>query len=625
VRALDGVRGAAVIGDVLFHGGYLRGGYLGVDLFFVLSGYLITSLLLAETANDGRVNLFAFWARRARRLLPALVLVLAGVAIYASVLAAPTELGRIRGDAIATLAYVANWRFVFSGFDYWAQFRAPSPLGHTWSLAIEEQFYILWPLVVVVVTRWWGRADRRPEAVARRVFLTAAGAAVGLVAWSAYLWVRTYDTMRIYYGTDTRAPAILAGAALAAWMAWRGPVRARGRRRALEAMAVGAVVVLAIAWTRGDGAWLYHGGLLACALAAVVVLAAASHPDRGPIARLLTLRPLVALGVISYGIYLFHWPIFVVLDPARTGLDGWRLFVVRCAATLAVAIVSYVLVERPIRSQRVLSVRARLLSPVVATGLVVGLIGATAGATAQGSPAPTRERVIRQVAVATREHATRVLVVGNSIASSLATDGLSRLTTEPRTEVVDDGIYSCDFPPTPLVRDAHVDQPSKPIDCSANWKMVVGTFHPDIAVLVLGDVHEQRYLYGEHWVSACDPEFVPHFLDALDRGVATLGSHGARVVLTTSAYANSLGGEATNRPIRALTRCGNSLLRAFAAQHTLPLVDLQQLVCPDGDTCRQSLYGASLRPDGMHYAGAGAELVGAWMLRQLGIAAVARA
>jgi hypothetical protein len=308
-----------------------------------------------------------------------------------------------------------------------------------------------------------------------------------------------------------------------------------------------------------------------------------------------------------------------VLDSARTGLDGWRLLAVRCAVTIAVAGASYVIVERPIRSQRALSVRARVLTPVVATGLIVGLIGATAGATAQGNPPPTRQKVVRQAAVATRTHAMRVLVVGNSIASSIASDGLGHLTTEPRTEVVDDGIPSCDFPPTALVRDAHTELPSKPIDCSANWDMVVGAFNPDIVLLVLGDVHEQRYLFGEHWVSECDPEFVPHFLDALDRGVTTLGSRGARVVLSTSAYAISMGGESATRSIRALTRCGNGLLRAFAAQHSLPLVDLQQLLCPDGDTCRETLEGAPLRPDGMHYQGTGAELVGSWMLQQLGI------
>ena len=150
---MDGVRGVAVVAVLLFHAGKLRGGYLGVDLFFVLSGYLITSLLLAESSTSGRVNLFGFWARRARRLLPALLLVVAFVGLYSAVIADPGELHRIRGDALATLAYVANWRFVFGGFDYFALFSSPSPLNHTWSLAIEEQFYVVWPLLVLLVAR----------------------------------------------------------------------------------------------------------------------------------------------------------------------------------------------------------------------------------------------------------------------------------------------------------------------------------------------------------------------------------------------------------------------------------------------------------------------------------------
>jgi hypothetical protein len=152
--------------------------------------------------------------------------------------------------------------------------------------------------------------------------------------------------------------------------------------------------------------------------------------------------------------------------------------------------------------------------------------------------------------------------------------------------------------------------------------MVVGAFDPDIAVLVLGDVHEQRYQFGDHFVSACDPEFAPHFTDALAKGVDVLGAHGARVVLTTSAYALSIQGEQFSRPIRELTRCGNDLIRRFAAEHALQVVELQQLVCPIGDTCRDSIDGAQLRPDGIHYRGLGAEIVGSWILGQIGITAV---
>jgi len=153
VPALDGLRGAAVAAVLLYHAGYLDGGYLGVDLFFVLSGYLITSLLLAERDATGQIALQAFWIRRFRRLMPALLLMLCGVALYAAILARPIDLPGIRGDGLATLFYVANWHTIRQGTSYWAISLAPSPLQHTWSLAIEEQFYLAWPFVVYAITR----------------------------------------------------------------------------------------------------------------------------------------------------------------------------------------------------------------------------------------------------------------------------------------------------------------------------------------------------------------------------------------------------------------------------------------------------------------------------------------
>ena len=218
VRALDGLRGAAVAGVVLYHGDHLKGGYLGVDLFFVLSGYLITSLLLAEwrrsgsESGEGRIALGAFWARRARRLLPALVVLLFGVAVYCVLFASATELGRIRGDALSTIGYVANWRAIFAQQSYFDLFSAPSPLQHTWSLAIEEQFYIFWPLIFVGLAAFWKR--HTPAAV-----LTAA---IALGSTSALLMIGLYNQAnlnRVYYGTDTRAFALFAGIAIAAMVA----------------------------------------------------------------------------------------------------------------------------------------------------------------------------------------------------------------------------------------------------------------------------------------------------------------------------------------------------------------------------------------------------------------------
>ncbi|MGI8797277.1 MAG: acyltransferase family protein [Acidimicrobiia bacterium] len=273
--ALDGLRGLAIAGVLLFHADHLTGGYLGVDLFFVLSGFLITSLLLAEWAADGGISLAGFWARRARRLLPALAGVLAGVALYAAVWAEARELGRIRSDALATLGYVANWRAVFTGNGYWDVFVAPSPLEHTWSLAIEEQFYLLWPLAVLAVL--WARRGS-----ARSVLAVSLLLAVASSAWMMAMYTPGGDPERVYLGTDTRGAAILFGAALAAAYACWGPPSRKLVRSALEVAGVAGAGVLVWAWfgLDGRGDTLYRGGFLACALAAVVDRGRGLAPSR---------------------------------------------------------------------------------------------------------------------------------------------------------------------------------------------------------------------------------------------------------------------------------------------------------------------------------------------------------
>ena len=341
----------------------------------MLSGFLITSLLLAEARDHGTISFTSFWARHARRLMPALACVLLFVAIYAALVAQPEELATIRGDALATLAYVANWRQIFASQDYFALFRSPSPLQHTWSLAIEEQFYLLWPLVV------FGLVLRRSAgAAARRIFYASATLALVSTVWSQVLYQLSGAT-RVYYGTDTRIAAIAIGAALASALAMRGPIASRRARRSLEIAAVLGLVVLGLAWFRlsGSSPLLYRGGLLACGLATAVVIAAAVHPDRGPVHHLLSWRVLCWLGLISYGLYLWHWPLFVLLDSSRVHLTGWPLFAVQIAVTLVVSIACYRWIERPIRRGALRLSVVKVAVPAVAVLLIIVILWSTAG------------------------------------------------------------------------------------------------------------------------------------------------------------------------------------------------------------------------------------------------------
>jgi peptidoglycan/LPS O-acetylase OafA/YrhL len=346
VAGIDGLRALAVIAVLLFHAdvSWATGGFLGVEIFFVISGFLITSLLLSEWRTCKSVDLGAFWLRRARRLLPASLLVIIATLVYAVVFL-PGKVASWRGDALAAVGQVINWYLIFADRPYFEIVGRPPPLQHFWSLAIEAQLYLLWPPLFLLLM--WRVKERSV------LLLVITGvAASGLVM--AGLYHSNLDPARVYYGTDTRAGGFLVGVALAfvqsaSWLQHRV-----GRWKSLLIDGIGVVAVGALIFciVRLDEyqSLRYQGGLLLVALLTAVAIAALVSPGARAFPALLAPPPLHWIGLRSYSIYLWHWPVFVVTRPQLDlSLDGWQSLALRFGVTLALAELSYRCVETPFR------------------------------------------------------------------------------------------------------------------------------------------------------------------------------------------------------------------------------------------------------------------------------------
>lgn len=350
IPGLDGIRALAVLGVLLYHGDltWMQGGFLGVDVFFVLSGFLITTLITEEFERSGRINFGKFYLGRARRLLPALLLMLFVVGLVAAIFYRESAFA-YRQDALASLLYVTNWWYIVADQSYFEAIGRPAFLQHLWSLAVEEQFYLIWPAIAFVLLKWRGR---------RAVFYVAIGAALLSTAWMIALSVRNgypleADPSRAYFGSDTHVMGLLLGAALA--MVWRPGRLSRHLTAGAKAIitALGVSALLGVVWFYlqvGEySPFLYRGGFFVLSAVVCVLIAAASHPGV-PFGPILGAQPMRYIGQRSYGLYLWHWPIFVITRP---GLDvpvtgAWN-FALRMALTFLVAELSYRFVEIPIR------------------------------------------------------------------------------------------------------------------------------------------------------------------------------------------------------------------------------------------------------------------------------------
>ncbi|HIF91639.1 MAG: acyltransferase family protein [Myxococcales bacterium] len=613
--ALDGIRGMAILGILLFHAGHLRGGWLGVDLFFVLSGFLITNLLLAEYERTGRISLSRFWVRRARRLLPALLFFLVGVAAYAAWLATPEELSGIRRDGYATLFYVANWISIIDGTDYWDLFSAASPLEHCWSLAIEEQFYLFFPVFVSLLFGVFGSSGRR--ILGRSVFVGAAASAMLMAA----LFVPGESTARVYFGTDTRIFALLLGAGLAVGL--QSQIASRtypSSPRIFEWMGIAAVGLQAWAWFSldGDDPRVYHGLLFSLAIAATLTIASAILAPRGLVARCFEVRSIRGLGLISYGAYLWHWPLFIVLDADRTALDGWWLTALRFVATLGITLVSYFLLERPIRQGWPAGRRAIAMGLMATIG-VAALLGA-ATQSRQGSFDLEPQAFDGQIDAlmvgdsltlnfrkAFRQEAMRrggsTSVMGQVGCTQLRSDRLLL----PRGAIFE--IRGCEL-------------------FHQKWRAWAIKNHPRQVLLVDGWPGGGQKDIAGSWHSTCDAEYASAYASDLADTIEFLLRQSIEPVILTIPppwvedmegpflYLMDLPVDEIDVALRRSTDCHNRVRRRVADDGGVAIVDMEAWICPDG-ACRREIDGRVLRLDGIHFSLESAPLVSNWILDQL--------
>jgi peptidoglycan/LPS O-acetylase OafA/YrhL len=687
---LSGIRALSVLAIIAFHSGlsWIPGGYYGVDAFFVLSGFLITALLLSEWGASGRIGLRHFWGRRARRLLPALFLLVAVIGVVMATLPGVFSSPNAFESAFWTIFYGSNWYLVHAHVPYFALSSQPSPWTHTWSLAIEEQFYLLWPIVLLVVlglgTRRVGAPSSSPNPdrdthrrlapidrgrAKRRLhllFILACVGALGSAGLMAHFAPHGYNA-RAYYGTDTRAQALLIGAAIAVGITLWGKAVWRPRSmRLASGLAMAGVAGTAVLWatTAETSTFAFRGGFLAASLAAGAVVLGCVIAPRGLVVRLLELPPLPQLGRISYGMYLWYWPTLLVTSNRRLELGPYELFVLRVVLTVTIAALSYELVEKPVRYGALRRWRMAAVAPFGAAAALAAVLASTlipVGASAlqgkqlhaQGAGRTTASTAVQpvsnQLVVAdsaaaktsqseasagtpttsipvTAAHTptsrpVKVLLVGDSLAGSLGV-GLALEGRQYGVQLINEGSPSCSVSMQGEIQVLwYTVSPGPPCDISGNaasllttWRQWVDAYNPDVVVyLARGETFNQQF--DGTWQNLGDAGFDNYVSSRFESAVDVLDSRGAAVVFLTVPYFDSgVSGAGTpwpeNNPLRVVL--DNALMRsaAKAAGGNASVFDLNALISPGG-RYSPSVGAVNVRcGDGVHFSQSGGIFVG---------------
>ena len=619
---LDGLRGLALLAIIVYHSGlgWAPGAFLSVSTFFTLSGFLITALMLAERTRTERISLRGFWSRRLRRLLPASLATIVAIVVACIALADTTQLARLRGDALASLAYVANWRFILEGDSYGAGFESPSPFTHFWTLAIEEQFYIALPLVVIGVLAV-ARGSRRALAWG----LTALAAAS--LCWSLWLESHGATTDRLYFGTDVRAAELIAGALFALWWMRREVALSPRQRRWAGTLGTVALVIMLVSWATAElsNRVFYRGGLLAYSVLTLTVIAACLE-GTGPAATVLRSKWLVWIGTVSYGAYLVHFPILIWLELWTSWPAAIRL-VVALPLIFGLAALSARLLEGPIRSGKVLrrpqmAAGAAVLAVVCTVAIIVGVTAVISPAAQLDLDRAAEEwaRFEAQTAAQARSDAPRIGVFGDS--SALMTGaGITAYSREhPELFVGTPGYpaLGCGLltDGSRIVRGEERPPDEECIGWTDRWAASSVADPSDIAVIQVGPwevVDQQLEPDGEFLTIGEDPELDDALLDELRRAVDVLAEHNEMVVILMppNIDVGRVDGRSPSRPFdesdpARMQRMRELITEVAAERPEVEVVRLDEWLAQQPDERR-------LRPDGVHFTDSTNLEAAAWL------------
>ena len=607
---LDGVRASALIMIMLFHAdpSWIPGGFISVSLFFTLSGYLITSILLFEGESNGNVSLKTFWSRRLRRLVPASMVTIAAVVGLSTWLSSGIEQGRIRGDALAATTYVANWRSIFSEHSYSELFTDHSPLQHLWSLSIEEQLYVVVPVVVFI--SFMLRLKRQGIGY---VFL-------GLSALSVAIAIVVDGHDRIYYGTDTRAVELFVGAVLACFLSPKLEKWAHLKVRWWSFLFLAPLI--AFIWFSliidGQSKWLYTGWLGVFALLNVFFVVGSMIP--GPMRWLMSLPPLTLLGRMSYGIYLIHWPVYVWLNESQLKISGFWLLLVRWAVVFALGGILYQVIEKPIRAKSFLKTNRSALVGLVCSFSVVMVLPllflknpsqristeveilstvSTSEVVSTSNPSSATSlvpEVTTTVAppLVDRSLPINVLVLGDSSAENIAK--ALDVGSDENLGVISAGVLGCPLVKVDLVY-RRVDENQSTDYCPDNREIVRTYVNQIDAVLLVGSVANQwayELIEGGPKVEVGTTQWVQNLDEFLWSIGEVIAERGLQVLVLESPIVRDdakMNGD-TPSDIQAWNEVMNEWEKKYQWVSVVPYADL--LAPADSDL------GRVQRPDGTH-------------------------